>query len=188
MQDERGGVEGRQNWDELVIPPLVRAGEVDQIAANATRIAQMNVVFVSGNRAWGGSEELWSATAAVLASEGHRVTVFKSGVDDSEPRMRRLRALGCPIRDLARFPLTTKSLFSLIRRLSSNAAYVHEAIRLFFGLAFSRRPDLIVLSQGGNHDGVVFAEVCRRLRLPYAIVSQKASELYWPEDWQQKTI
>jgi glycosyltransferase involved in cell wall biosynthesis len=52
----------------------------------------------------------------------------------------------------------------------------------------SRRPDLIVVSQGGNHDGYPLAEVCRRLRMPYAIVSQKASELYWPRDWQQKTI
>ncbi|HEY6138529.1 MAG TPA: glycosyltransferase family 4 protein [Thermoanaerobaculia bacterium] len=148
----------------------------------------MNVVFVSGHRAWGGSEELWSAAAAVLASEGHRVTVFKSGVDDSEPRMRRLRALGCRIRDLARFPLMPRRLFTLVRLLSSNAAYGHEALRLLAGLALTRRPDLVVVSQGGNHDGVFLAEVCRRLRLPYALLSQKASELYWPEDWQQKTI
>jgi len=148
----------------------------------------MNVVFVSGNRAWGGSEELWSATAAVLASDGHRVTVFKSAVDDSEPRIRTLRARRCRIRDLARFPLMPRRLFTLVRSLSSGAAYGHEVVRLLIGLALSRRPDLVVVSQGGNHDGYFFAEVCRRLRLPYVIVSQKASELYWPADWQQKTI
>jgi glycosyltransferase involved in cell wall biosynthesis len=148
----------------------------------------MNVVFISGNRAWGGSEELWSAAAAVLASDGHRVTVFKSGVDESEPRIRRLRALSCRIRDLARFPLMPRRLFTLVRTLSSAAAYGHEAVRLLIGLALSRRPDLVLVSQGGNHDGYFLAEVCRRLRLPYAIVSHKASELYWPADWQQKTI
>src|SRR5438552_1776427 len=148
----------------------------------------MNVVFVSGNRTWGGSEELWSATAAVLASDGHRVTVFKSGVDPSEPRIRRLRELSARIRDLARFPLMPRRLFTLVRSLSSGAAYGHEAVRLLIGLALSRRPDLVVVSQGGNHDGYFLAEVCRRLRLPYAIVSHKASELYWPADWQQKTI
>jgi len=145
-------------------------------------------VFVSGNRAWGGSEELWSATAAVLASDGHDVTVFKSRVDEAEPRIQGLRALSCRIRDLARFPLIPRWLFTLVRFLSYGAAYGHEILRLLLGLAFSRRPDLVVVSQGGNHDGYVFAEVCRRLRLPFAIVSQKASELYWPEDWQQKTI
>src|SRR5258706_13029296 len=148
----------------------------------------MNVVFVSGNRTWGGSEELWSATAAVLASDGHSVTVFKSGVDGSEPRIRRLRALSIRIRDLARFPLMPRRLFVRVRSLSSGAASGHEVVRLLIGLALSRRPDLVVVSQGGNHDGYVFAEVCRRLRLPYTIVSHKASELYWPADWQQQTI
>lgn len=148
----------------------------------------MNVVFVSGNRAWGGSEELWSATAAVLAADGHRVTVFKSGVDDSEPRIRRLRALPSRIRDLARFPFMPRRLFTLVRWLSSSAAYGHEAVRLLIGLALSRRPDLVVVSQGGNYDGYFLAEVCRRLRLPYAIVSHKATELNWPADWQLKTI
>jgi glycosyltransferase involved in cell wall biosynthesis len=124
----------------------------------------------------------------VLASEGHRVTVFKSVVDEAEPRIRRLRALSCRIRDLARFPLMPRRLFPLVRALSSGAAYGHELVRLLIGLAFSRRPDLVVVSQGGNHDSYFLAEVCRRLRLPYAIVSHKASELYWPADWQQKTI
>src|SRR4051812_42269 len=128
----------------------------------------MRFVFVSGNRAWGGSEELWSATAAVLASEGHDVTVFKSRVDEAEPRIQRLRALSCRVRDLARFPFMPRRLFTLVRVLSSGAAYGHEVLRLLLGLLFSRRPDLIVVSQGGNHDGAMFAEVCRRLRLPYA--------------------
>lgn len=148
----------------------------------------MHVVFVSGNRAWGGSEELWSAAAAVLAADGHRVTVFKSVVGEDEPRIQRLRELSCRIVDLARFPLMPRRLFGAVRSLSSRAAYGHEIVRLLIGLAFSRRPDLVVVSQGGNHDGYPFAEVCRRLRLPYAILSQKASELYWPADWQQKTI
>jgi glycosyltransferase involved in cell wall biosynthesis len=148
----------------------------------------MRFVFISGNRGWGGSEELWSATAAVLASDGHSVTVFKSNVNDSEPRIRRLRALSCRIRDLARFPLMPRRLFALLRLLSSGAAYAHEILRLSIGLVLSRRPDLVVLSQGGNHDGYPLAEVCRRLNLRYAIVSHKASELYWPADSQQKTI
>src|SRR5437588_5232136 len=148
----------------------------------------MRFVFISGNLGWGGSEELWSATAAVLASDGHSVTVFKSNVNDSEPRIRRLRALSCPVRDLARFPLMPRRLFALIRLVSPGAAYAHAILRLLIGLVLSRRPDLVVLSQGGNHDGYAFAEVCRRLKLPYVIVSHKASELYWPADWQQQTI
>jgi glycosyltransferase involved in cell wall biosynthesis len=148
----------------------------------------MRFVFVSGNRTWGGSEELWSATAAVLASDGHSVKIFKSYVDEAQPRIQRLRALDCTVHDLTRFPLIPRRLFALVRFLSSAAALGHEVLRLLIGLALSRRPDLVVVSQGGNHDGYPLAEVCRRLKLSYVIVSQKASEFYWPADWQQKTI
>jgi len=148
----------------------------------------MRIDFVSGNRVWGGSEELWSAAAAALAADGHRVRVFKSCVDEAEPRIRRLRELACPIHDLARFPLMPRNVFAFLRLLSSGAAYAHEGVRLLGPLALSRRADLVVVSQGGNHDGCFLAEVCRRLRVPFAIVSQKASELYWPADWQQKTV
>jgi len=148
----------------------------------------MNIVFVSGNRGWGGSEQLWSATAAVLASEGHSVTIFKSGIDPAEPPIRRLREASARIRDLARFPFMPSRVFTLVRTLSSSAAYGHELLRLLIGLTLSRRPDLVVVSQGGNHDGYFLAEACRRLGLPYAILSHKASELYWPADRQQETI
>jgi len=40
VQDERGGIEGRKNRSELVLPPLVRTDETDEIVANETRIAQ----------------------------------------------------------------------------------------------------------------------------------------------------
>ena len=44
VQDERGRIERRQNRNELVLPPLVRPGEIndeaDAIVLNETRIAQ----------------------------------------------------------------------------------------------------------------------------------------------------
>jgi glycosyltransferase involved in cell wall biosynthesis len=148
----------------------------------------MRFAFVSGNRIWGGSEELWSATAAVLASEGHKVAAFKSRLDNREPRIQRLRALGCSLRDLARFPLIPNFLFTLVHSISPSSAHAHEILRFMLGLTLSPRPDLVVVSQGGNYDGYLLAQVCRRLHLRYVIVSQKASELYWPEDWRQKRI
>ena len=148
----------------------------------------LRFTFVSGNRAWGGSEELWSAAAAVLAAEGHRVTVYKSFVSDSEPRMRRLRELSCSIHDLARFPLSPRRLFSGLGVLSRPLTYAHEVARLGIGVGASKRPDLVVISQGGNHDGYLLAEVCRRLRLPYVLISQKASDLYWPPDIRRARI
>ena len=142
----------------------------------------MRFVFVSSNRAWGGSEELWSATAAVLAERGHAITVYKIRPDDHEPRIRRLRELSCTIRDLASFPIVTKYLYAAAARMAWTMALVHEMARLRMGLLASRRPDLVVVSQGGNYDGELLAEVCRRMGLPYVLISQKASDLYWPTD------
>ena len=141
----------------------------------------MHVAFASGTRVWGGSEELWAASAASLARSGHRVTVFKSRVDPDEPAIRVLRTLGVPISDLARFPLIPRPVFGGLALLSRPAAYAHEVARLRLGLIGSR-PDLVVISQGTNYDGILLAEVCRRLGLRYVLLSQKASDLYWPPD------
>src|SRR5690349_12623138 len=107
-------------------------------------------IFISGNNTWGGSEELWSAAAAALAADGHHVTAFKNRLDESEPRIQRLRELRCDVHDLARFPLMPRLLYSAFARLSYPLIFLHELARLRFGLAMTRRPDLVVISQGGN--------------------------------------
>ena len=58
------------------------------------------VFFSSCSHPWGGSEELWAGAAALLAEGGHSVTIFKTCVDPDHPRIYRLLALGCHIRDL----------------------------------------------------------------------------------------
>jgi glycosyltransferase involved in cell wall biosynthesis len=139
-------------------------------------------VFISSNAGWGGSEELWSAAAAVLAAQGHAVTVYKGGVDETEPRIQRLRELGCTLRDLEGGALFPRRLASLLTFLSFPVSYGLQLARLQLGLLRSRRPDLVVLSQGGNQDGLFLADVVRRLKLPYVLIMQKAADLYWPTD------
>ncbi|HEX7808815.1 MAG TPA: glycosyltransferase family 4 protein, partial [Thermoanaerobaculia bacterium] len=147
-----------------------------------TSVRPRRFVFISGNRTWGGSEELWSASAAVLAAQGHSVAVFKSVVDTTQPRLRKLRDLGVRTADLTRFPFTPAALFRWLGNVSRPAQYAYEVVRLWLGLRFSRRPDLVVLSQGGNFDGFLLAGVLRRLRMPYVVICQKATDLYWPPD------
>jgi len=45
-----------------------------------------------------------------------------------------------------------------------------------------RRPDLVIISQGDNYDGLHFGYLCRKLRIPYALVSHKAADHFWPPD------
>jgi glycosyltransferase involved in cell wall biosynthesis len=132
---------------------------------------------------WGGSEELWAGTAAALAESGHSVAVFKTCVDRCHPRILRLLALGCRIRDLHQACLPSrvqlpKSLVQLTRRTISQRAVVPFLRRHLAKL----KTDLVVVSQGGNFDGLVYSDLCRTSGRPYVIVSQKATDHIWPSD------
>lgn len=145
-------------------------------------------VFVSSNVTWGGSEDLWSAAAAALAGQGERVTAYKNGLEHGEPAVARLDELGCRLVELGRLPLLPKMVFALIARAVYPLAFGYQAFRLWLSLKLHRRPDLVVLSQGGNHDGWLFAQVCLRLGLPYVLICQKATDLYWPLDSRREWI
>lgn len=122
---------------------------------------------------WGGSEELWSQTASVLAERGHRVSAFKTALDESHPRVRHLKSLSCAVRNLRRMPLPQP----LITRSHLLSLAVHLT---------ARRPDLVVVSQGDNYDGLHFGYLCRKLGLPYTLISQKATDHFWPPDGSRK--
>ena len=137
------------------------------------------VFFSSCVASWGGSEELWAGVAERLAEGGHSVTVFKTHVAPNHPRIRRLRAAGCRFRDLYQFCLPIGV------RLPKQADRIGElaqgAMRpLVRALLASLRPDLVVVSQGLNFDGIFYCDICRVAGWPYAIIAQKASDFRWP--------
>lgn len=146
---------------------------------------QRHIAFVSCNEThWGGSEELWGAAAAELARRGHRVSVAKPNLPKGEPAIRRLHEAKCRLHDLAKFPLLPKAFYGIFSLISRAAGLSWQMVRLDIALRFSR-PDLVILSQGGNWDGFLYAGVLRRLGIPYALICQKATELYWPSDWMR---
>lgn len=143
---------------------------------------RMRIAFVSSNaHGWGGSEELWSAAAAELAADGHQVSVMKPGLGKAEPRVARLKALGCRVTDLRRLPFVPDRLIGLIIRLSWLLEIFIRSGRFRFALR-AARPDLVVLSQGGNVEGLFYAKRIRRLGVPYILIVQKVAEMYWPTD------
>ena len=142
----------------------------------------LRFAFLSSNRTpWGGSEELWSATAAALAAAGHPVTVFKARIDPDVPRIQRLRELGVRMHDLVWMRWVPRRITSVLVRYADPFMVAQQVARLWLGLR-RFRPDLVVLSQGGNQDGHLMGELCRRMKVPYALVVQKATDMYWPED------
>jgi glycosyltransferase involved in cell wall biosynthesis len=142
----------------------------------------LDLAFVSSNLAWGGSEYLWSEAALVLASAGHAVRVYKNRLSERETGLRKLRARADRFVELARLPLLPASLYPPLASFARPLDIGYQAVRLQALLSVGRRPDLAVISQGGNHDGWPIAGVCRRLKIPYVLISHKATDLYWPPD------
>jgi len=119
----------------------------------------------------------------MLRRRGHRVDVLKTKVPEDHPRIRDLRALGCSVRDIDRagFRLAAAATAVLPER--------HEMVperRQIIAVAAAlvrRRPHLAIVSQGQNFDGHHLALACQWLKIPYIIISQKATEMHWPADW-----
>ena len=118
---------------------------------------------------WGGSEELWSQSAAVLLQQGLQISAFKTVLDRAQAQIQRLTSLSCAVRNLPWLPLPNV----VTKR-------VHQLLLAIHLLA--HRPDLVVISQGDNHDGLHFGYVCHKLDVPYTLISQKASDHLWPRD------
>jgi glycosyltransferase involved in cell wall biosynthesis len=142
------------------------------------------IAFITTNRVWGGSEELWSATAAALAEDGHDVTVFKGEMGEDGGRLRRLRERGCRIVELDWLPLMPRPLFSFLAKLWFTFLILVRRFQLRIRFASSRRHDLIVFSQGLNFDCAQLGRVIFRTRTPYVLIQQKASDMDWPHDLQ----
>lgn len=140
------------------------------------------IAFVSCNETpWGGSEELWARAALVLAEQGHDISVAKPRLARHAAPIRALRERGVRMVDLLRLRPVPARIFEIGSFLARPAMLAFQLLRLWFFLK-RRRPDLIVLSQGGCWDGFVMEPVLRRFEIPYLLICQKAADLYWPPD------
>jgi glycosyltransferase involved in cell wall biosynthesis len=122
---------------------------------------------------WGGSEYCWSAAAERLARCGARVSASVLDWGVSVPQVRHLAAAGCRI-----FLRPQRSVPERIRRrLVFRHGYEWHHLR-----RIGKRADLVVISQGGIGDGLMWMEAARALGLKYVLIAQAANEQSWPSD------
>jgi len=136
---------------------------------------------------WGGSEELWAQSVPHLLNSGHKITVYKKHLNYHHPKFAELAAKGVTLTD-------TRTTYNLGRRIISrglitlNNAYteikklapIKQADRAFIANLKEHAPDLVIVSQGINFDGLEHAYQCFLLNIPYVIICQKAVDFYWP--------
>lgn len=122
-----------------------------------------DLLFVSTNGFWGGSETLWSEAAAVLAGKGHTVAF---ALRYSHPVIQMLKGKGAAYTDMRPPALPVRVLHKLkLKRLPFLQALQKE------------KPRLVVLSQGNNVDGKEYMTACRQRGIPYVTVTQLVTDM-----------
>lgn len=147
------------------------------------------IVFVSSLvHPWGGSEELWKKSAIILKKTGYQVIVFKEIVDAQNAAIKDIIDAGIKINDIGYS--STSFLTKLISKINQTLIRVLNAIRTklsgksihhykFRKHLYKIKPDLVVVAQSMNFDGIQYAAECISLNVPYVIIAQKAVETRW---------
>lgn len=131
----------------------------------------MRLLFVSSMSIlpWGGSEKLWSQAATRLAAEGHEVWSSQPNISRGHPAALELQQAG--LRTTFRRPKQGR-FNPILNRLKPEIA----------GLVDRIKPDLVVISQGNNKDGLDWMHYCSSHQVPFAVIVQCNSELWFPLD------
>ena len=109
---------------------------------------------------WGGSEELWSQTAARLKKEGHEVLASVLFWPKLSGRITALENDGVKLQIRHQYTHTLSR--RLWNKVSRHRLRCYAQLRKF-------TPDLVIISQGHNSGGFEWAQVCREAKLPYTM-------------------
>lgn len=123
------------------------------------------LIVTSIEEDWGGSEELWARMIPYLIDYGYSITVCKNKINFEHIEYDNLKSVGVKLLELNPLSLQPNSTHS-----------EHTLSTIIENEKFS----LVIVSQGINFDGLGFAYVCLRRNIPYAIISQKAVDSFWP--------
>jgi glycosyltransferase involved in cell wall biosynthesis len=147
-----------------------------------TKPAGRVAIITTCGEDWGGSEELWALSLPFLLSRGFEIRVFKERIKKDHPRFVALSQSGVTLQDLDVSSIKDSAKRMLLKiwrkwRPGKPPNPLHAA----FGKHLRRyQPQLVVVAQGINFDGLAYAHECRLQKIPYVVICQKAVEFYWP--------
>lgn len=169
---------------------------------NGNNIKTIAIITCCGDD-WGGSEELWARSIPTLQDKGYAVIVYKGRIKYDHPRFSEMKEWGVQLKELEAPPLTPPpppEAFSakLLRKaglmhipppVAPKVFTFYDRLRLYLE---EDQPDLLVVAQGINFDGLGYAQIALDLHIPYTLICQKAVEFYWPaaadRPWMEKTL
>jgi glycosyltransferase involved in cell wall biosynthesis len=134
----------------------------------------MRFTFISSmaDSPWGGSEELWSQAALRLRKEGNQVSACMLRWPQPAPKFLALAKEGIQLHTQRRFiPLNVRAWRTLTGQRYGEYAWIQR-----------QKPDLAIVSQGGNSDGLSWMEFFRDAQIPFVALMQCNAEQWWPHD------
>ncbi len=126
---------------------------------------------------WGGSEELWSQTASRLRAGGHEAVASVCWWPRLSDKVVALQEQGSDL--FVRKPWTQSGY--LVRAWRKIKSQFQPAPVEVMWLR-KHKPDLIIISQGGNTDGLTWMRFCKNEGLPYIVICHSNTEAWWPTD------
>jgi glycosyltransferase involved in cell wall biosynthesis len=146
---------------------------------NQSKEQDMRFAFISSMSVapWGGSEELWSRTALRLRAGGHQIAASVCWWPCLSLRIEELRGQGAEL--FFRKPWVQSTLLTRAWRRIKRPM---ERLPAEFAWLRKYSPDLTIISQGGNADGLAWMRFCKEAGMPYIVVCQCNTEAWWPSD------
>jgi glycosyltransferase involved in cell wall biosynthesis len=126
---------------------------------------------------WGGSEELWSQAAVRLAQDDHEVSASVVWWPQLSRNVEEIEKQGVKL--FTRRPPQPKLPARLFRKVKRLILLEEEEE---FQWLRQQKPDLVVVSQGGNIDGVNWMNFCDSAGLPVASIVQCNVDGWYPDD------
>ncbi len=139
---------------------------------------------------WGGSEELWAESIPHFLQAGIQdITIYKKTINVNHPKFVTLKNQAIKLKEIAPSnkiigKIYQKSVDVFVRlaekfklatyQWNKPAGYIFEHLK-------KDHINFAIISQGINFDGLVYAQQCINLNIPYVIVSHKAVDFFWPQ-------
>jgi glycosyltransferase involved in cell wall biosynthesis len=151
------------------------------LALKSVRLGEdklLRFVFIStmSDYPWGGSEELWSRAALRLREKGHEVFVSVVWWPELSPQIVNLKVRGIVVF------VRRRALSSLPRRFWRKIQPWIGQRHAEFKWLCRTKPDLVIISQGGNTAGLEWMWFCLQTGLPFVTIVQCNTEILWPRD------
>lgn len=139
---------------------------------------------------WGGCEDLWSKSIPYLQAAGYSIAVYKKKINRRHAEYVKLADKAVELIELNShkkfISRVWKRITDKIRRKDDKDD--KNDLPVLVEKLLKCNPRLVIMSQSINFDGLYHANVCRKLHIPYVIVSQKAVDFYWPESHERQLM